>query len=114
MKSLARIRKRQGRCYELAARVMMDEVGADQFTLVHGYCHTRFFGHAWIELGDGRVFDPVLDVTWSADEYAKRLGAEAEHRYSQMEFAKLMSATRVYGPWTDDERLLTNTEEAAA
>ncbi len=36
MKSLSRVRKRKGRCYELAFKVMLKEPGAEQFTLIHG------------------------------------------------------------------------------
>jgi len=36
MKSLARIRKRQGRCYELAAIAMLRESDSDRWKLVHG------------------------------------------------------------------------------
>jgi hypothetical protein len=36
MKSLQRIKRRHGRCYELAARAITEEPGAEQFTLVHG------------------------------------------------------------------------------
>jgi hypothetical protein len=54
MKTLKRIRNRQGRCYELAGRVMLYEEGSEAFTLVHGTIENgfagRFIEHAWIEL----------------------------------------------------------------
>jgi hypothetical protein len=36
MKSLARVRKRSGRCYKLAGLAMLKEPDAEQLTLVHG------------------------------------------------------------------------------
>jgi hypothetical protein len=66
MESLKRIPKRSRRCYELAAIVMMCEPGAERFTLVHGRTGLRggdipLRKHAWIELNDGQIYDPVLD-----------------------------------------------------
>jgi hypothetical protein len=54
MKSLARFRKRQGRCYELAFLVMLRESAAEQFTLVHGHVKpvpdiNQSIDHAWME-----------------------------------------------------------------
>jgi len=63
MKSLAKIRKRLSRCYELAAKAMLYEPGADQWVLVHGSGvnpdHGVRLHHAWIELNDGRVQIPT-------------------------------------------------------
>jgi hypothetical protein len=36
MKTLKRVRKTGGRCYELAGKIMLNEPGAERFTLVHG------------------------------------------------------------------------------
>lgn len=93
MKSLARIRNRKGRCYELAYRVMLFEPGADKFSLVHGHLRTDSYAHAWIETGEGKVYD----------EYAQRFAAVADHRYSQKQTIRLGLATEVYGPWTEAE-----------
>lgn len=65
MKAIARVRKRQGRCYELAGRVMMNEQNAEQLTLIHGRASQLENGplidHAWIIRADGGVYDPVLN-----------------------------------------------------
>jgi hypothetical protein len=68
MKSLKRIRKRHrrgyGRCFELAIKAVHEEPGADRFTLVHGTfaLASERYPHAWIELGDGRIYDAVTDT----------------------------------------------------
>jgi hypothetical protein len=87
MKSLARVRKRQGRCYKLAALAMLNEPDAEQLTLVHGtVCravdHQMLanspilrawinlpIGHAWIETADGRIYDPTTNCYTPANQY---------------------------------------------
>jgi hypothetical protein len=108
MKSLRRIRNRHKRCFELAMKVMLEEPGAEKFTLVHG---RTGFGpddawpareHAWIELLDGRVYDVVLDRTFTMDEYVAWWGSiEIDDRYTQKQAATLMLETDHMGPWRD-------------
>jgi hypothetical protein len=100
IKSLERIRKRLGRCYELAAKVMLNEAESDRFTLIHGT--VGGLGHAWIELGDGRIYDTTLNRYYPSGQYLK--AALAVHRYSRSEVIRMVSMSCVYGPWTDDER----------
>jgi hypothetical protein len=100
MRSLRRVRKRSGRCYELAFRVMHEEPGAERFVLVHGVVRERF-GHAWIELDDGTVYDPVVDLHLPADEYTTRAHAVAERRYTRAEALENMLKNNKYGPWHD-------------
>jgi hypothetical protein len=107
MKTLQRVRKRQGRCYELAGRVMLNEKGSEAFTLVHGVLDLSRLGlssaydHAWIELADGRVYDPNLHEYMPKAEYYDRYKPSRCQRYTRLEAAKLMS--RHYGPWTESE-----------
>src|SRR5262249_23098043 len=107
MKSLARIRKRQGRAYELAFKVMLDESEADQWTLVHGILVNPKNGvrmdHAWIDLNDGRVYDTTLDRYVPTVWYMARYQVEVDHRYSCEEMSRLLSVSHNSGPWTDDE-----------
>jgi hypothetical protein len=108
MKSLARIRKRLSRCYELAAKVMLYEPEADQWVLVHGSSVNPDLGvrirHAWIELDDGRVYHADTDVYEPTDWFMTHYQVQVEHHYSRPEAVRLMASTRNYGPWTDDER----------
>jgi hypothetical protein len=94
MKSLKRIRKRAGRCYELALKVMTEEPGAEKFTLVHGRGPLGV-PHAWVETGDGRVYDAVADSYTPIDEYQ----CSAERRYTQAEARQAMLENRTSGPW---------------
>lgn len=101
MKSLRRVRKRHGRCYELALKIMSREPGAERFALVHGYIgHRMPIGHAWIETGDGRVYDPVDDRYLPAAEYAASQGAVVERRYTRTEAMRMMVERDGHcGPW---------------
>ena len=108
MKSLAKIRTRLSRCYELAAKAMLYEPGADQWVLVHGSGvnpdHGVRLHHAWIELNDGRVYHADTDVYEPTDWFMTHYQVQVEHCYSRPEAVRLMANTRNYGPWTDDER----------
>jgi len=106
MKSLVRITKRQGRCYELACNVMLDEPGAKRFTLVHGNIFNVWgrIDHAWIEVGNGLIYDPTHNRYETAAEFMIRNRAEVHARYSQREADRLVSVTGNVGPWTDIER----------
>jgi hypothetical protein len=106
MKSLRRIRNRQHRCFELALKAMLDEPGADRFTLVHGNIApgSLRYPHAWIELGDGRVYDAVTDTYEPADQFTAKNRAMVDHRYSREEAISLFLVAPGRSPWTDDER----------
>jgi hypothetical protein len=108
MKSLAKIQNRQGRCYELAIKAMLDEQGAERFTLVHGSVFSRLVGrqirHAWIEVGDGCIYAIDEDTYEPADQYMTRCRAVAHYRYSQLEASRLVAVTGHSGPWTNEER----------
>jgi hypothetical protein len=94
MKSLKRHRNRRGRCYELAAIAMQDEPGAEKFTLVHGFGPLGV-PHAWIETGDGRVYDPVADTYTAIEDYA----GVAQCRYTRLEAAQAACDDHTSGPW---------------
>jgi hypothetical protein len=122
------LRKRQGRCYELAGRAMLDEGESDAWMLVHGrlslavvlgkagtltgrVCARQkqlmeqgWYDHAWIELDDGRIYDPVLNSYMPTDQYVAKWRAVVDHRYSYKEFIDLVNVSHNSGPWTDDER----------
>jgi hypothetical protein len=58
-----RLRKREGRCYELALRGCLK---ASEWELVHGECIDKFgnrIGHAWLEF-DGESYCPVWTFAW--------------------------------------------------
>src|SRR5262245_299665 len=112
MQSLRRVRKRQGRCFELAFKIMFEEPGAERFTLIHGgvcFQHPaseNMVAHAWVELGDGRIFDPVLNEYMSRSAYTAKMHAVIERQYNRLQAIKLMAETRHTGPWHTTELLI--------
>jgi hypothetical protein len=90
--SLSRVRKRQGRCYELA---MTAAVRQTKLRVVHGriLIHGHRLGHAWVLLPDGRAYDPVKDRFLAGQEIT------VERIYTAKEAAKALLAAGHYGPW---------------
>jgi hypothetical protein len=95
MRSIARVRERAGRCYELSCRVMLEEEGAEDFILVHG--RLRWMPHAWIELPSGTVYDASLGDAYARDIY------HADRRYTRREVMQAVLETGHSGPWDDAE-----------
>jgi hypothetical protein len=105
MKCIQRFRNRDGRCYELAHLVMQRAPGAERFSLVHGRVaqikgnKDVLIPHAWIELNDGRMYDPVKDKYLPVDEYAAVRHAVVERRYSRDEAMRMAATQGHWGPW---------------
>ena len=103
MRGLARIRKRDGRCYELALKAMLLEPEADRWTLVHGRVWRGIPGelidHAWIELDDGRVYDPVKNTYMPGRQYRLMRKVVEVRRYTKQEAMALCAEAKHYGPW---------------
>lgn len=96
---LPRIRKRDTRCYELAAEGVL--IGRAWF-LVHGEVNgppeIGRIGHAWLEF-DGWVYDPVLDQAIESEAYKSKFAALSMERYTYLEAARAISVQGHYGPW---------------
>ena len=107
MKSLARIRKRDGRWYELTLTAMLLEPDADRWTLVHGRVWRglpELIDNAWIELDDGRVYDPVKNVYMPGGQYRSMRRAVGVRRYTKQQAMDLCARTGHYGPWGPEEK----------
>ena len=96
---IKRIRKREGRCYELAMRGCLQ---APEWELVHGECNGHpgagTIGHAWLEF-DGEAYCPVLDKTMPIGDFLRMLGAQVHARYMLEDAICLMLRSGHYGPW---------------
>lgn len=99
---IPRLRKRAGRCYELALRgVLRAAELEEEWTLVHGTCRGiagSTIGHAWLERG-AMVYDPVCDQQFTFEDYATTYGALSIVRYSSPEAAMALLTAGHYGPW---------------
>jgi hypothetical protein len=104
---LRRVRKRLGRCYELAFQMVFENADDMGLLLVHGRaCFItdirEALPHAWVVWGD-RVYDPVLDIWMPEAAHEHDHDAVAEAVYSKMQAVRLLTLTRCYGPWRPDE-----------
>jgi len=95
--SAYRPRKRQGRCYELAFKLLTDD---PTWTLVHGVANSggADIGHAWLER-DGWVFDPVLNRSLAWIDYATDRRAVRLASFTAQDAARRAVASGHYGPW---------------
>lgn len=94
-------RRRNGRCFELAARgqTTIDPT----WTLIHGRAALvgtlpLLIAHAWLAKG-AYIYDPTLDEVLPAKEYKTRYKAVVEQRYSITETRRLLVAHEHWGPW---------------
>jgi len=86
---LRRIRKRSGRCFELAAKGQQQD---PTWTLFHWVIR------AWLVRGD-EVYDAVLDKFMSVDQYTGQERAVPERTYSLKEAARMICDAGYWGPW---------------
>jgi hypothetical protein len=97
---IPRLRKRHGRCYELAFR---GACRAQEWLIVHGECVGPLgcgrMGHAWLQSGES-VYDPVLDRTYNLEDYRTQFAAVEHARYTFLAASRQASSSGHVGPWT--------------
>ena len=71
-----RPRARVHRCFELSARIQLDD---PTWTLIHGTIG-GWIEHAWLRRGDV-VYDAVCNESYTVEDYAKKFSAEELGRY---------------------------------
>ena len=104
---LKRIRKRAGRCYELAYRGLKQSDNL-RFALVHGEVNgppdlAPRTGHAWLESNiDPIVYDAVKDKTIPIDDYYRLANPTNITKYTIIEAGYMIEETNHYGPWSED------------
>ena len=96
------VAERLGRCYELAGR----EVPGSGGTLVHGSIHhvlvNNRIDHAWIELADGSVWEPISQDVYPPSAFAALFRPTVAGRYSRSEVWSITLETGHWGPWDDE------------
>lgn len=92
---------RAGKCFLLSLIVVLFEPGGEGFCLCHGTVYDGtddgVLRHAWVDTGDGFIFDPVLDRSMAADAYLEH--ATVEHKYSRAQALRLATEFSTCGPW---------------
>lgn len=98
------LRRRAGRCYELAGRSAVDH---EEWALVHGVVSMTGgvrMGHAWVER-DGWVYDHVLDRVMRLEEFKAPpfLAVEWRRWPGGKSVAAAMLDHGHWGPWVDTD-----------
>jgi hypothetical protein len=101
-------RRYWGDCYRRAADYVLARVlrggpcpSVEGLTLVHGTCRAGLlqWGHAWVELPGGLVFDGVRQQFYEPAGYHRILQTTAEATYRPEAVMAQLRATQRYGPW---------------
>jgi hypothetical protein len=98
-------RKRGGRCYELAARALLNLPEDTDWQLVHGIVTGTSdlvrMDHAWL-MRDELIWDAVKDERYPAAYYLTLGDAEIVAQYSRLEMCKEIARSGHYGPWVEN------------
>ena len=94
------------RCYELAANALF--AGAPEGSelvhgSIHGYGAPRRIGHAWLNLPDGTVWEPITAKVYDKDAWTAYARAREERVYTKDQAAKELIGSGHYGRWHDSE-----------
>lgn len=96
--------QRLGRCYQLAAYALALGTAPEDATLVHGAVKslvpgTQTIDHAWLELADGTVWEPITRKFWHAQVWSDFARPRRTRRYSQMDVLDCILEHGHWGPW---------------
>lgn len=94
--------ERGGRCYELSAYAVVFGTAPEGSVLVHGSIHgpeagMQRIGHAWIELPDGTVWEPLYHEIHR--DWATYADAREERRYTRRAAMRKIARTGTWGAW---------------
>jgi GNAT superfamily N-acetyltransferase len=98
--------ERLTRCYELAASALF--AGAPEGSVlvhgsIHGYGAPRRIGHAWLNLPDGTVWEPITAKVYDKDAWTAYARAREERVYTKDQAAKELIGSGHYGRWHESE-----------
>lgn len=91
--------QRLGRCYELSGLVALHN---PDFTLVHGSIQGLKFpriAHAWVELPDGSVWEPVSNKVWNRSIFDGFYRAQVTVKYDHRSMCERCARHEHWGPW---------------
>ena len=92
-------KKRLSRCYELAGRFASHNEGCK---LVHGSIqggnHPRI-KHAWVELPNGDIWEPIGNQPWSKDAFERLYNAIPEKEFDTERTNVNILRNKHWGPW---------------
>lgn len=97
---------RRTRCYELAACAVLPPYGLAPkgSRVIHGTIkgpgnHYERIGHAWLELPDGLLWEPISGLIHDRNEWMKWASAWEERTYTRGQVIQLIGRHQHYGRW---------------
>lgn len=97
---------RLGKCYEIAGYALMIGDAPSDAKLVHGSMHhvraPRRIGHAWLELADGRIWEPIGGTFYDPLLWEYLVRGIVSHTYDQSTARARAFETRIWGPWEEN------------
>jgi hypothetical protein len=97
-----RVKKRDGRCFELALREIMYNEEFSAWKLVHGVtCPPHDLSHAWLE-SDAEAWDPNRNEFFTKQAYHELIKPKCFVAYSMEEACREVVKNGHSGPWDDE------------
>jgi hypothetical protein len=96
-----RPRTREGRCYELAWKYLIQDERFANWILVHGQGRGpdgQRIGHAWLEF-EGQSYDATLDQFFDTTVYQMKFATGIGRKFTAREAAIIASQAGHFGPW---------------
>lgn len=95
--------ERLKRCFELATYAVAFGEAGTQSRLVHGSWHgpkgVERIRHAWVELPNGLIWEPIHAAIFEADALRQFAKMWDERTYDHPTTRRLLQASGHYGPW---------------
>lgn len=100
------LEQRLTRCYQLAGYALSLGTAPDDAQLVHGTMHAQLPGterieHAWLELPNETVWEPVSRRLWLSDTWEVFARPIVQRRYTQHQVRLAVLQWHHWGPWED-------------
>lgn len=100
--------ERLRRCFELAGYALTIGDAPSDAILIHGtwqhIVHAeRRIAHAWLELPDGQIWEPIQGNIWHRRAWIALLQPQEERRYTRAEARRLVALHHHWGRWHESE-----------
>jgi hypothetical protein len=107
---------RKGRCFELAGRAIIFGNTPKNSLLVHGTWMgpgaEEPYAHAWIQLSDGRIWEPITCLLVPRKVWETVTKARSERLYSRHTASTLMIKSKHWGCWHETKGLIDDATDA--
>ena len=97
--------ERNHKCYVLSGYALACGGKVDMYSkMIHGSIHQvggERIGHAWLILGDGRIWEPISADIMAGGVFVDEFRPETHRAYSQYDVVEHVREFGHWGPWID-------------